>query len=73
MSLRFKWIACDVFALTLKAISQMPQQNDAATKVEHSQKILRVSFVAYDPPAKVLQPGKQPLDLPAPTITPHAA
>ena len=30
----------------LRAISYMPQQNYAATKVEHSEKVLSVSFVA---------------------------
>jgi hypothetical protein len=40
----------------LEAISQMPQENNAAGKVEHPEKILCVSFVAYDHPAEVLQP-----------------
>jgi hypothetical protein len=56
----------------LEAISQMPQQNNAATKVEHPEKILCISFVAHDQSPEVLQPGKQSLNLPASPIAAHA-
>jgi hypothetical protein len=57
---------------TLEGISQMPQQNDATTKVEHAEKILCISLVAHDQSPEVLQPGKQSLNLPASPIAAHA-
>jgi len=58
---------------SLEAISQIPQQDYAATKVKHSKKVLRISFVPDNEPAEVLQPGKQPLNLPTPTISSEAS
>jgi hypothetical protein len=46
----------------------MPQQNYAAAEIEHPKKVLSVSFVAHDQPAEVLQPSKQPFNLPASAI-----
>jgi hypothetical protein len=36
--------------------------------VEHSEKVLGEAFIAHDNPTKVLEPGKQLLDLPAPSV-----
>jgi len=44
--------------------STIPQQNYAAAEIEHPEKVLSVSFVTDYQPTKVLQPGKQSLDLP---------
>jgi len=41
--------------------------------MNHGQVIFRVTFPARDQAAKVLQPGKQPLDAPAATHAPQAA
>jgi hypothetical protein len=50
----------------------MPQQNDAAAKIEHPEKVLSVSFVADNQPAEVLQPGKESLDLPTSAVPPQS-
>src|SRR5580704_6229913 len=54
-------LACGTVQIWLEAISQMPQPNNAATKVEHPEKILCISFVAHDQSPEVLQPGKPSL------------
>jgi len=41
--------------------------------VKHSKKVLSISFVTDDESSEVLQPGKQPFDLPTSPIPPHAA
>jgi hypothetical protein len=41
-------------------------------EMEHPEKILGISFVSNDQPAKVLQPGKQPFNFP-PTAIPSQA
>jgi hypothetical protein len=50
----------------------MSQQNDAAGKIEHPEKVLSVSFVADNQPAEVLQPGKESLDLPTSAVPPQS-
>jgi hypothetical protein len=57
----------------LEAISQIPQQNYTAGEVKHPKKGLRISFIPDHEPAEVLQPGKQPLNLPTPTIASEAS
>jgi hypothetical protein len=58
---------------TLQAISYIPQQNYAAAEIEHPEKVLSVSFVTDYKPTKVLQPGKQSLDLPTSAIPSQAS
>jgi hypothetical protein len=41
--------------------------------MEHPEKVLSVSFVPNNEPAEVLQPGKQSLNLPTPTIPSQAS
>jgi hypothetical protein len=35
----------------------------------HPKKVLGVTFISHDQPSKVLQPGKKPLDFPAPLVS----
>jgi len=50
----------------------MPQQNQAAAEVEHPKKVFSASLVADHQPAKVLEPRKQPFNLPTSAISPQA-
>jgi hypothetical protein len=36
----------------------MPQQNQAAGKVKHSEKVFSVTLIPHDQALKILQPGK---------------
>jgi hypothetical protein len=36
--------------------------------MEHPKKILGVTFISHDQTSEVLQPGKKPLDFPAPLV-----
>jgi len=51
----------------------MPQEDNAAAEIEHSKKVLSISFVADYQPAEVLQPGKQPFNLPAMAVPSQAS
>ena len=55
----------------LQAISQMPQQNYTAGDVKHPTKVLSVSSISHNESAEVLQPGKQPFNLPTSTVPSH--
>ena len=46
----------------------MPQEDQHATELNHPEKVSRVTFPAAADPAKVLQPGEQPLNLPSPQV-----
>ena len=37
--------------------------------MEHPKKVLGVTFISHDQTSEVLQPGKKPLDLPAPMVS----
>ena len=41
----------------LEAVSQMPQQNEAAGKVKHAEKVISIAFVAGSHTPRVLQPA----------------
>jgi hypothetical protein len=46
----------------------MPQENDEATELEHAEEIGFVIFPAADQSAEIVEPGKEALDFPAPTV-----
>ena len=52
----------------LEAISQMPQENYEAAELEHAEEIGFVIFPAADQSAEIVEPGKEALDFPAPTV-----
>jgi hypothetical protein len=37
--------------------------------MEHPKKVLGVTFISHDQTSEILQPGKKPLDFPAPLIS----
>jgi hypothetical protein len=47
----------------------MPQENDGCRQLDHPEGVVRVTFPSRDDAAEIVQPSKQPLDLPAPTFT----
>jgi len=47
----------------------MPQQNQRRGELKHPEKVLGVTFIPNDETPEVLQPGKQPLDLPPSSIS----
>ena len=47
----------------------MPQQDQRRGELKHTNKVLRVTFISNDQTPEVLQPGKQPLDLPPSSIS----
>jgi hypothetical protein len=47
----------------------MPQQDQRRGKLKHPDKVLGVTFISNDHTPEVLQPGKQPLDLPPSSIS----
>ena len=49
----------------------MPQQDADASEVKEAEEILGMAFVPGDQTAVVLEPRKQPFDLPAPAIAPQ--
>src|SRR5713101_6037544 len=49
----------------------MPQQDQRATELNHTQEVNGVTFPAPVESAEVLQPGKQPLDFPTAQVTPQ--
>jgi hypothetical protein len=49
----------------------MPQQDQRASELNHTQKVLGIAFPAAGNAAIVLQPGERPLDLPAPKVAPE--
>ena len=49
----------------------MIEQDCYASELCHRQEIVRMKFMPYNKTAKVLQPGKKPFHLPAPTIAPQ--
>jgi hypothetical protein len=52
----------------------MPQQNnEAASKVKHSEDAFSVTLISDNEAPKVLQPGKLSLDFPASTVSPQTA
>lgn len=46
----------------------MPEQDEDESELHHSKKVLSMVLVANPKTAEVVQPGKQPLDLPAPPV-----
>jgi hypothetical protein len=65
-------IAEEAIQMAKERISQMSHQDNAATEMQHSQKILSVSFVPDDQSAEVLKPREQSFDLPSPPISSQA-
>src|SRR6202035_1337444 len=51
----------------------MPQENNEAAELEHAEEIGFVIFPAADQSAEVVEPGKEALDFPAPTVAPQFA
>ena len=51
----------------------MPQKDDEAAELKHAEEIGFVVFPTADQSPEVVQPGEQPLDFPAATITPQFA
>ncbi len=51
----------------------MAEEDENATELHKTEVILRVSLPARDEATKVLKPGEQPFDLPAPTIAAHGS
>src|SRR5688572_4560013 len=49
----------------------MSQQDQRAAELNHAEEVDGVTFPATAQPAEIFQPGKQPLNLPAPQITPE--
>src|ERR1700730_6240224 len=46
----------------------MPQQDDKAAELEHAEEIGFVIFPAANKSAEIVEPGKEALDFPAPTV-----
>ena len=46
----------------------MPQQDNEAAELEHAEEIGFAIFPAADQSAKIVEPGKEALDFPAPTV-----
>ena len=46
----------------------MPQENNEAAELKHAEEIGFVIFPAADQSAKVVEPGKESLDFPAPAV-----
>jgi hypothetical protein len=51
----------------------MPQEDNAATELEHAEEIGFVIFPAADESAEIVEPGKEALDFPAPTVATQSA
>ena len=49
----------------------MPQEDNGASELNHSEEILGVIFPARDNTTKVMKPSEQPFDFPAPAIAPQ--
>ena len=47
----------------------MAQEDNETAELEHSEKIALVIFPAADESAEIVEPGKEALDFPAPTVT----
>ena len=47
----------------------MPQKNDEASELEHTEEIGFVIFPAADKSAEVMEPGEKAFDFPAATVT----
>src|ERR1700688_774140 len=46
----------------------MPQEDNEAAELEHAEEIVLVIFPAADESAEIVEPGKEALDFPAPTV-----
>jgi hypothetical protein len=46
----------------------MPQEDNEASELEHAEEIGFVIFPAGDQSAEIVEPGKEALDFPAPTV-----
>ena len=46
----------------------MPQEDNEAAELEHAEEIGFVIFPAADESAEIVEPGKEALDFPAPTV-----
>ena len=51
----------------------MPQKNQRRRELEHTEKVLRVTFISNDQTPEVLQPRKQPFDFPPSLVSLHPA
>jgi hypothetical protein len=47
----------------------MPQEDDGASELDHPEEIFWVVFPANDGTTKVMKPGEEPFDFPAPPVT----
>src|ERR1700733_10335963 len=52
-------------SLSLEGISQMPEQDLGARKMQHGHEVLDLVCPARDEPPRVVKPGKQAFDFPA--------
>jgi hypothetical protein len=53
-----------------EVVSQMPQQDQHGSKLNHAEKIIAMTFPTYDQAPEVLQPCEEPLDLPSAFVAP---
>jgi hypothetical protein len=51
----------------------MPQEDNETAELEHAEEIALVIFPAADESAEIVEPGKEALDFPAPTVAPQFA
>ena len=49
----------------------MPQENDEAAELEHTEEVGLVIFPAGDQPAEIVEPGEEALDFPAAAVAPQ--
>ena len=47
----------------------MPQEDNEAAELEHTEEIGFVIFPAADEAAEIVKPGKEAFDFPTPTVT----
>src|SRR5512142_2759231 len=51
----------------------MPQQDQHAGELNHAEEVKAVAFPSYQQPSMILQPGEEPFDFPAPSVTSQLA
>ena len=55
----------------VEVVSQMSQQDQHASQLNHAEKVVAVTFPPHQQSAEVLQPREQPLDFPPAFVTPE--
>src|SRR6516162_2349331 len=51
----------------------MPEEDERASEVKHAREVLQIILVTRDQPTIILEPCKQPLNLPSMTVAPQGA